>query len=257
MKKINFVKAFFISIFKPGEYYNLIKESLVRAFVYMISITVITGLISFTTPARDYLDFINLIEDEVGNGFPEFTLYNGILDVKEKEPIIIIKAKKPTIIIDTSGETTESKLDEYDKCILILKDKLFYKKSNINIDQATYDFFKWINLDKEKTRELLPKLKMGAYLIEFVTPVLMIVLNLFSAFIISLAGVIINALLRWPLKYRNIYKMSLYSITTGIILGAILRYLNISLLFTNYIYLIIGFVYVFIAFKGVVINIED
>lgn len=257
MKKINFINAVFISIFRPREYYNLIKESLGRAFIYIILLTIITGLISFTTPARDYLDFIKLIENEVGNSFPEFTLQDGILDVKEKEPIIIKKPKKPIIIIDTSGGTTESKLDEYDECILILKDKLFYKKSSINIDQATYDFLNGVNLDKEGTRALLPRLKMGAYLIEFVTPFLMIFLNLFLAFVISLAASIMNALLRWPLKYRNIYKMSLYSITTAIILGSALRFLNITLLFTNYIYLILGCIYVFAAFKGVVINIED
>lgn len=257
MKKINFFNKIYISLIRPKEYYKLLKESLGRAFQYIIFLTLITGFISFITPTMDFLNFINLVEDELNNGFPEFNLQNGILDVKEKEPIVIKKKNKPIIIIDTSGGTTKEKLDEYKQCILILQDKLYYKKSNINIDEATYDFLNGLNLNKERTRELLPELKLGAYIIEFVTPFLMIFLNLFLAFVISLATSLMNALLRWPLRYRSVYKMSIYATTASVILGAVLRFINISLMYTNYIYIIIGCIYVFTAFKGVVNSIED
>lgn len=257
MRKINFFERFYISAIKPKEYYKLLKESLSSTFIYIIILSLLTGFISFITPTLDYLSFINLIEDEITNGFPEFALKEGVLDVKAREPMIIKKAKKPIIIIDTSGSTTKEILDEYDQCILILKDKLFYKKSNINVDEATYDFLKNIDLDKETTKELLPKLRMGAYLIESIAPFLIIILNLFLAFVISLVASLMNALLRWPLKYRDIYKMSVYSVTTAVILGATLRFLNISLIFSNYIYIVIGCLYIFIAFKGAVNSIED
>ncbi|MBL4933610.1 DUF1189 domain-containing protein [Clostridium paridis] len=247
MEKINFFKKIYISIIKPKDYYILIRETVIKAILYMMILTLITGIISFIVPAMGYYKFISLMENEINNGFPEFTLKDGILDVKEREPIVISKKNKPTIIIDTSGNTSENVLNKYDKCILILKDRAISKRNRYKIDRATYDFLDGMSLDKKKAQQFIPRLKYVVYLIVFLTPLLIVILNLFLALMISLIGTLINAVLKWPLEYKNIYKISIYSITLPIIIAAILRVTGISISYRYYFYIIIGGVYVMIS----------
>ncbi|MEQ8154184.1 MAG: DUF1189 domain-containing protein [Clostridiaceae bacterium] len=244
---MNVLKKVYICAFNPGKYYILIREKLSKAVGYLILLTLVTGIISYIRPAFDYYKFMTLVESEINNDFPEFVLHNGVLDVKEEEPIIITKENKPPIIIDTSGKTSVSVMNNYRECILILRKEVYYKKDGGKIDKASFELLDDMYLDKKKTQESIPMLKNAAFLIIFLAPALNIILNLFLALTVSLAGIMFNCMIQCPLTYKTIYKISIYSLTSSIVLGAILKGSELSISFRYYVFIFLGAVYVIIA----------
>lgn len=254
---MSFIKKLYISVTNPKGYRELVSEGVRNGLKYIIILSLLSGLVSFIFPAIDYSEFINIVEEEVNNGFPEFDLIDGKLDVKGDEPKIIERKDRPIVIIDTTGNIKESELNKYEKCILILKNKVYYKKNNYKIDEAQYDFLGNVELNKQKTKELIPKLKLATYLIWIVPSILMVFFNYFIAFIIFLWGILMNAFLKWPLKFREIYCVGLYSITTAILITSLLRILNISFRLNYYLYIVAGCIYGLLAILMMVNNIEE
>ncbi|GFP78294.1 DUF1189 domain-containing protein [Clostridium fungisolvens] len=255
---------FFIKIYnamaKPKFYIKFNELSFASAIIYLFTISIIFGFISYIRPTYNYYKFMDTIHNEVVYEFPEFTFNNGILEVDGKQPILL-KRNDYNIVIDTTGKTGLSKIEDYDKAVLILKDKAYIKNGSSSIDETRYSIIKFLKFNKAEFIEAMYDFKAGAFIMLASAPVLFFLSNLFTAFMVSAVGTLINSVLKAGIKYINLYKLSLYAITTAVIISCIRRVLALNIVFINYIYLIISSVYMFLAIRNILItntkNIEE
>ncbi|GIM29376.1 hypothetical protein CPJCM30710_20420 [Clostridium polyendosporum] len=253
MKNISFFIKIYKSIVKPKSYILFYKLSLRNSLKYLLAITLLLGAISYIRPAYDYYKFLDIIYNNITKDFPEFSFISGTLHIDGNQPLILQRNNK-YILIDTTGNTTESVLSEHESMILVLKDRVYYKKNNYNVDEASFDILQSIDFDKSDLIKYISIFKTGTILIIIVTPILLFIANMFLAFYVSLLGALINSVLKAGIRYKDLYKLSIYSITLPILISCTIRIIDISIPFINHIYIFIGFIYLFIAIKNIILE---
>jgi hypothetical protein len=252
-KNIPFITKFYKSMTSPKFYIRFNQVSLAATIIYLFAISLILGLIGYIRPTLNYYRFMDTMHHEVVYDLPDFTFNNGILKVDGKQPILLRKSNY-YILIDTTGKTKVSDIEKYNKAVLILKDKAFIKNEDKPIDETRYSIIKFFKFNKNQFIQAIYDFKAGSFIILICAPVLFFVSNLFTAFIVSMLGTLVNATLKAGIKYINLYKLSVYSITTSTVLSCIRRVLGISIIFINYVYIIIGFIYLFLAIRNILIS---
>ncbi|MBK1813430.1 DUF1189 domain-containing protein [Clostridium sp. YIM B02505] len=259
-KNVPFLSKIYNSIAKPKFYIKFNELSLSSAIIYLFTVSIIFGFISYIRPTYNYYKFMDTIHNEVVYEFPEFTFNKGILQVDGKQPILL-KRNDYNIVIDTTGRTDLSKIENYNKAVLILKDKAYIKDGSGSIDETRYSIIKFLKFNKTEFIQTIYDFKAGAFIMLISAPVLFFLSNLFMAFMVSAVGTLINSVLKAGIKYRNLYKLSSYAVTTAVIISCIRRVLGVNIMFINYIYLIISSIYMFLAIRNILItnakNIEE
>lgn len=258
MDKISFKDRLIISIYKPKNYILLYKDRFFRSLIYIVIISFILGIISFFNIFHKYNKFINSVEIEVKNNFPDFSFHNGILHVNQKDEIVIKNSGGLEIIIDTrdgEGNIINNYLYGRDKVILVLKDKIIYKSKD-KIDETQLDTFKKITLNKEKFIKYVFKFKLGLITLIIIFPFLIFIINIFSCFLLTLLGVLITSVLKIKISFVDLFKLSIYSNTFPSILKSIFMLFGFSNNKFNYIYIILGSFYLIFSIKYITINLE-
>jgi len=223
--KLGFFQKVYYSIAGFNYYKYFIKQSKWKAIVYLLLLALILGIISMIP----FVYYFNNITNEMATGFsksvPDFTFENGKLDVRGQMPIIISNSGT-TIIIDTSVNTDESILDNYDNALLITSDRMI-QKSYANKQVTDFGLIQGFKIDKKGIETMMPQLSL---LLKIVAAVIIIFGSIFficfkfiSALIISVIGLIINSVTKANLKYVDIFKLSVYSMTLPLLLGTLLN----------------------------------
>lgn len=211
------------------------------------------GAISYIRPAYDYYRFLDIIYNNITKDFPQFRFVKGSLQVDGAQPLVLQRNNK-YILIDTTGNTTEGILSQHESMILVLKDKVYYKKNNYSIDEASFDILQSIDFDKKDLIKYISIFKTATILIIIITPILFFIGNMFLAFYVSLLGTLISSVLKGGIKYKDLYKLSVYSITLPILISCTIRIINIRIPFINQIYIFIGSIYLLIAIKNIILE---
>ena len=249
--KLSFLKKFKISILNYKEYGLLNKSSFKSALGYIFILCLILGVLVSTKLAYEYKGFLNFIEAELNNSFPDFIFEKGILKVKQQDIIVLKNKENIDLIIDTISKLDKNILTNYDKAVLIQKDKIFIKL-NSNIDETRLDTFKKIKLNKNEFKKYIVKSNLGFLIIIIGFPFVFFMESIFLSFLIFLLGILVISFLRVTILSKNIFKLSMYASTTPIILNTILMLFNYRNPKLNYIPIIIGLSYLFFSIKFIV-----
>ena len=248
-----FFKKMKISILNYKEYGLLNKSSFKSALAYIFVLCLVLGLLISSKLAYEYRGFLNFIEAELNNGFPNFNFKGGVLKVNQEDIIVLKNKENIDLIIDTIGKLDKEMLDNYNKVVLIQRDRIFIKL-NGKIDETRLDTFKKIKLNKNQFKKYIIKSKLGFLIIILGFPFIFFIENMFLSFLIFLLGVLVVSFLRVSISFRNIFKLSMYASSTPIILNSVLMLINYRNLKYNYISIIIGFLYLFFGIKFISIN---
>lgn len=253
MSEFNYFSAFINSILKPKEYIFFYKSTKRQAIKYIFILSLVMGMIGYSRPAYNYYNFITIISKEVQKQFPQFEFRKGELYVYGQQPYSFNKGDL-SVVIDTTGSINEDKLNDYSKIILILKDRAFYKSNNFNIDEVKYYILDDLSFNKEILVKYINLFKIGTAVIIGLFPILIFFANIFLSVVVSLLGTIVNSVLKADIKYGDLFKLSLYSMTTPILTASILRFIGVKELMLNYVYIAVAFVYLFLAIKNIILN---
>lgn len=234
-KKMNIFEKFYKNLidFKIYRYFR--KETMGSAFLYLLLITLIFGGILTGKTVHSYNTGISKVITTFNDKVPDFTLENGQLSVDADMPIKNVSGND-IMIIDTTNSTSESILDNYASGILLTNDKMIQKKVGSQITVTQFSSFGNLKITKTMLKSYIPFLKLVAIGIAIFEPIWFYIAKLFSALLISLIGLIINAAMDTKLGYGNIYKFSIYSLTVSIIIKTIIQFFNISVPFFFLIY---------------------
>lgn len=246
-EKLNFLSRLKISIFKVKQYPLFLKEGLNKSIGYIFILSIIVGTIlgvsqftMLTTLEKSTKVLLNQ-EDF------KFEMNNGILDFKsspykeeEGSTVVIIDSNKTLADSESLREITVHK----DMSSVFLKDGIVVRINGVEYkvkysDTSLLDK----NINNEVALNALNRAKPIKYIAFILTIVITYVASLFNALLISLAGVMSNKMNGSKLKYKDIFRISIYSLTLPMIAKLIIPIGSLSI--------IISSVYVVIAISNI------
>jgi len=216
------------SIINPKAYVEFLKESVGRTVLYIFLITLILGSIISVKTIYKFADFRDKAKEAITKDVRDFKFENGKLAVDGDMPIIIKEEDGTVIIIDTSGSTSESALDEYNKGMFISDTKYVNKKSPSQKDQVELSLYKDFSFDKSDILKLIDKAKVLNVFIVIFGVLWFFGKQFLFALFTALLALIVNGFVKSRVKFGEVYKLALYSLTVPIIVNTIYKLSPIS-----------------------------
>lgn len=206
------------SITNPKAYNEFLKESMGRAVIYLLLLCLIFGGINAIRNVYDFNKGVLMVLNDFKENIPNFVLANGELNVAGQMPIIINEGEPSVIIIDTSGKTVETVLDNYDSGTLITKTKYIEKKNPMQKSETDFASFKTLTVTNADVEKWIGIARFANILIVIFGPIFFFGTKFIAAFIISLFALLINVFCKAKVNFRELYKLSIYSLTFSIVL---------------------------------------
>lgn len=252
-KDMSFFIKVYRSLVKPKTYVYFRNISLHRCIVYFICICILFSILGSLRYVYDYNKFVTAINKEVNDGFPEFKFSNGEIEVNQREPIVLTEKSKYTIIIDTTGKSNETTLNDYERVILILKDKAFIKESKHRVDEMYFKVFKNVSFNKAELRQSVFKLRLFTIVIIILFIIGSTIMYLSLCFIVSFLGTIVNGVFKTGIGYKTLFKISIFSVTPSAVLSTVIKLLGVKYINLYYLYILISAIYLFIGIRQILI----
>lgn len=250
-KKQGFFTRIKKSIFKFEEYEKFIEEPLGKAFCYFFKLIAIFSL--FVTIALTYTLNTNVsnIKTALETEFPKFKIENNVLNIEEKDNFeYYFEDYDVQLIMNETKNNYEQ--NDYDNCLIMLKDKAIIKYSGIAQEIGYNDIGTVSNndvIDFFETKEwkmLYINVCLVMLILNFILYSIIILLDVVT---LSILGLILNTLIRTRFKYKDLVKISIYAMTLPIILyllyivanclfGTTIKFFQLAYSAISYIYLI-------------------
>lgn len=224
-EKVNVIDRFKWSL-NPKRYIYLVKDRLRSAFLYLLILATIFGLFQGITIVSTIGIVENVISKAYNDGKLNFQMKNGLLDFeispyKEEQgsTLLLVDTDKTVDEVDGLRNVTVHK----DLSTVILKDgivikngseEIIYRYSDLGLDK--------VNFNSKVIDIFINELSIIKYFIIPLIIIIKFISMLFYSFMMSLAGMLIMIMNKRRLLYRDIFKLSIYSITVPTLLGLIL-----------------------------------
>ncbi len=215
---------FFINLWRSVTSFRFYKEiafqrvskSVGYFFLFILLITLVLSMKRSTA----LIQGIDEVSKELGDRLPEIRIENGVVSIDAQEPFTI-EEKDFIFIIDTTGKITT--IDpSYKQGILLTKNKLIHRQSEIETREYDLSKIKSFTLNKEATEKWKKVLSRFAFpfTVIFFFPYY-IVAKLIHILLFSLIALIVNTATKANLKYENLFNISLFALTPPVLLATI------------------------------------
>lgn len=215
----------FIFSINPKKYVYLNKEKLSKAFLYVLVLSIIIGLVQGVMGAvlisgLEKTSKIILEEDEV-----QFEMKDGILDFKnsplkeeEGQVLLYIDTNKDISDLDSLRSITVHK----DTVTVLLKDGFMIKTGSESVTQKYSDLgLDLINFNNDFVISIIEKIDIVKYIIIPIMIVINFIQLLMYALFISLMGILSNLISNRKMPYNRVFNLALYSVTLPTIINII------------------------------------
>ncbi len=215
---------FFINLWRSTTNFRFYKEvafqkvskSIGYFFLFILLITLILSM-KFSTAL---IQGMGEVSKELGDRLPEIRIENGVVSTDVQEPFVI-EEKNFIFIIDTTEKTTT--IDpSYKQGILLTKNKLIHKQSEIETRAYDLSKIKSFTLNKEameRWKETFSRFALPILLVSLFP--YFILVKLIQILLFSLIALIMNTVTKANLKYENLFNISLFALTPPVLLATI------------------------------------
>ena len=203
----------FIFSINPKKYVYLNKEKLSKAFLYVLLLSVIIGLVQGVMGAVlisgiEKTTKMILEEDEV-----QFEMKDGVLDFKNSP--LKEEEGQALLYIDTNKV-------HKDTVTVLLRDGFMVKSGSESVTQKYSDLgLDLINFNNDFVISIIEKLDIVKYIIIPIMIVVNFVQLLMYALFISLMGILSNLISNRKMYYNRVFNLALYSVTLPTIINLI------------------------------------
>lgn len=240
---MNIFRRFYISLFKPKRYKELLKSSGFTTFFYLLLFSLIIGLLAFS---RDYVNlnrFFSVRKEAIDEKIPPFEIKDGALDLKGSN-FVVFQEENWTFVLNDK-ENSSILLDEYPSGVALGKDSLTLKYNNTNLGTTDYSSTN-LSLTDQQLKDYMASLDntLGNTYLTFMV-LLFIIFAFVSSLILAIIGKIMASVKDISLRFGSVYKLSLYAITPCLVIIALLNLLNINMLISTPLSFIVSVVYLY------------
>lgn len=239
---INFINKFKISLYNIKKYNDLIILRFSHAIIYSIILSLIAGSILGCINFSNISKFQKLVKTTMENEKYEFELHDGILDFKNSP--IKSESGKFMILVDTNigledVDTIRNIIVHKDMAMVILKDGIYTNTGGQKAEYKYSDMSLLVdNINNESLIKSLDYMWIFKYIIFIASIIWTYVSYIFNSLILSLVGLLLSKINNINLKYIDVLKLCIYSMTLPIIIRIFYPLGSLSILIAG-VYLIL------------------
>lgn len=226
-RKLNFWTKIISSVEGLKHYEDVLKETVGKSVLYLLLIALLFGTIGSIRGAVDFNNKTSNLIQMYNDKWPNFELKDGELTVEGNMPMVLSEDKDYYVMVDTTNNTNPDVLDSYSKGLLILKDKIIEKQNATQTQVIDFKSLQGMTINKDVVNNYLPLVKIITPFIFIGTILWYFIGGLLSALCLASIALIINAIFKTDLKYGQLYSLSIYALTTPLIIDMILKILSI------------------------------
>jgi Protein of unknown function (DUF1189) len=250
---MNIFVLFYKSLFSPKDIALFRHQGIGKTIMYVFFLTLLSVLPTVFYSGAGIIKGFNAIEETIDSDLPDFEIADGQLHTDEKVPVTISQ-NDFTIIIDSTGAVNPSVLTESGNTIALLTNEVYILAEG---QEQTYPYSMLSNGTISKN-DLSEFLASAESLMPIIIPLIGIVIYIFAAGIrfieislLALAGLLIKKALAKKLEYRQLWRMSAYSITLPTIFFTIMSALQTTVQNGAIINWIVSLIILLLAIKEV------
>lgn len=227
-RKLNFWTKVISSVEGIKHFKDVLKETVGKSVLYLLLIALLLGVVGSIRGAVDFNNETSKLIQMYNDKWPNFELKDGELTVEGNMPMVLSQDNDNYVIVDTTNNTSPDVLNSHSKGLLILKDKMIEKKNEVQTQVIDFKSFQGMTINKDVVNNYLPLIKVITPFIFIGTILWYFLGGLLSALLLALFALIINAIFKTDLKYGQLYSLSIYALTTPLIIDVIFKIFSIQ-----------------------------
>ena len=229
--KMNFFTRIKKAIFKFDEYEKFVTEPVSKAIGYFAKIIIVFSLIITITLTYQMRREIKKVFEIIEKEFPEFAIKDYQLELKDTDSFEYYFEDLNLNIKFTENENNLQNINK-ENGLMLFKNKMVlnfngFSKEILYRDAFEQDFSKEKMVAIGKTNELVKLLVSSAVVMFLISFIIYFVIVMIDVLTLAILGLIINMFLKTLFKFKDIFKISIYSMTLPLILYLIYMVLNI------------------------------
>lgn len=233
------------------KFYRSIKDNrFSRSFIYLLLLFLIIYFISGTRTFIAARLGIDELVSSLSTNMPDFRLENGEFSFAGEMPYYISSSTNEAFVIDTTGQVGVDVLKDVGSGMLITKDKVYLKRSEIETREFSLKEFKGMTLTKADILEFLPKLSWIVFVFIAFGFIFVLGWKLLNAVILALLGLIANAIIGVRLKFNELLNISIYALTLPMLIQLAVNLYGYPVPYFGLIYWSLSILYVALAVKS-------
>ncbi|NLU35776.1 MAG: DUF1189 domain-containing protein [Clostridiales bacterium] len=243
---MNLIEQFGNSIWNFRAYHSFSRTRGSRSFLYIFLLFLLVYLISSIYNGAQLNHGIGLLQGNLAENVPDFSLSNGKFYFAGEMPFRI-EEEGFTFIIDTTGQTSLDDIKNTPNGILITENELIVVQMG-KTEITPLSMLAPLEISKDQIIQFLPALKMLIYIVFAIGFIFAFAGKLFGILILSLAAKIATALFRQKLTFLNQWNVAIYASTLPTLLKLVHTLLGSPLGgFLFFIYWGLAIAYVFLG----------
>ncbi|MFC0188177.1 DUF1189 domain-containing protein [Fictibacillus aquaticus] len=250
---MNLFKRLLHSLYSPESIAKLRFTGVGSAILYVFLLMLLSTLPSAIMLGQSFSSAVSGFEESMKDNLPSFKLENGVLQSPEKKPVVT-EGDGFYFIFDPHDQISQDKTREYDDVISFDSDRAVVR-SNGSEDAVTYTSLGADNLTKE---DLLSALQSFDGMLPILLPVLYVISYILiagAAFtgvsLLAVIGLGMKNSLRRRLQYKQLWVMSIYSITLPVAFFTVMSLLKTSVPFSFFIFTGVSMIMLYLSIKEV------
>lgn len=229
---MGFFKKFINSIINMRAYIEFNKDTLGRAFLYLLLISLVFGPLKSIRPLYDFTTGMNTIKNQLKGDDIDFYMKDGEFSYS-KSPYILEKDDY-YFYIDTTitaDKFYQSKLNSNNKSnsIYVFKDKAIIDQELNNKEEIQFKDLQGAEFTKENVISLINGLRYIGILIVLFLIIGVFLGHMITALIVALLSLIINAIMKSRLEFGNLYKLAIYASTLPTIIDTLIGLTGVTI----------------------------
>lgn len=246
---MNAFKQFIYSLYSPKIIATFRNQRFRKTFLYVLLLVFIAFLPTAAQIYSTLSTVVNEIKDTIENDIQQFEVKNGRLTSEVQAPILI-EVGPYIVVFDTTGTYKVSDAEQYDEAVLFLEEGV------VTITQGQTFPTPYADILKQEFTEETILSYLGSFPL-MISIVLLIIYALFTGLILiaasflSLIGQYAKKTFKLELSFKQIFVLSVYTLTLPTIFFSLTSTLGISIPFWFGLYWMVAIVLLYTTFKEV------
>ncbi|GFZ34315.1 hypothetical protein CSC2_48410 [Clostridium zeae] len=252
-KRDNFFKKFLKAIVDVKYYINFNRETLGRAFLYLLIMSILLGGINSIKTVYTATKAISSAVSELNNNNVDFRLENGVMNISSSP--FTYKDKDTLIVVDTTKNASEFNMatikDKSPNTMYVFKDKFIINQENGQNQDVKYSDLGALTVTKEGVINLIDKLKWLSFLLVPFFMIGMFLGHMFSALVVAVIGILINIFIKAKVEFGNLYKLAIYALTLPTVVDIVRGAFSLQVPHFYKIYILGALIYLGVVLKTI------
>jgi hypothetical protein len=253
-KNKNIFKQFFLSFFSFNDYPGFARGSGGKVFLYSFLLIVITYIVTFAVPSASVAPYIYGIDKSVVDEYvPWFELKNGRFDVEreflyEDDFGMVLIYATPDENFDTSR--ANDVLGSFFQGFVFSPGAMVLKQAGGQIIEYSLSAAPELSISRDYLYTLIPLVKFLVVFMYILVFVIYIVAYMIGWLVCSAAGAAINAIIRAPISFGEVFRLTAYARTVPLVIKTAL-YLIPGYSMNFWLFYVLFAVYMLLALRAV------